>query len=72
MLNNKRKYFLYTLFFLSFKFQKNECIFEIKTYSPVIYSILLFRMIDNLISNLRKQSWINLEFYFKIYEFSNF
>ena len=29
-------------------------------------------MIDNLISNLMKQIWVNLELYFKIYKFSNF
>ena len=29
-------------------------------------------MIDNSISDLRKQFWINLEFYFKSYEFYNF
>ena len=29
-------------------------------------------MIDNLISNPMKQIWINLELYFKRYEFSNF
>ena len=28
-------------------------------------------MIDNLISDPMKQIWINLELYFKIYEFSN-
>ena len=31
-----------------------------------------FRMIDNLISDLMKLIWINLELYFKSYEFSNF
>ena len=29
-------------------------------------------MIDNLISNTMKKIWINLEFYFKRYKFSNF
>ena len=29
-------------------------------------------MIDNSISDLMKQIWINLELYFEIYEFSNF
>ena len=29
-------------------------------------------MIDNLISNPMKQTWINLELYFESYEFSNF
>ena len=29
-------------------------------------------MIDNLTSYLKKQIWINLEFYFESYEFSNF
>ena len=28
-------------------------------------------MIDNLISDQMKEIWINLELYFKIYEFSN-
>ena len=28
-------------------------------------------MIDYLISDQRKQIWINLELYFEIYEFSN-
>ena len=31
-----------------------------------------FRVIDNLISDPMKQIWINLELYFKRYEFSNF
>ena len=29
-------------------------------------------MIDNLISDPKKQIWINLELYFESYEFSNF
>ena len=29
-------------------------------------------MIDNLIFDPMKQIWINLEFYFESYEFSNF
>ena len=29
-------------------------------------------MIDNLISDLIKQIWVNLELYFKTYEFFNF
>ena len=29
-------------------------------------------MIDNLISDLMKQIWINLKFYLENYEFSNF
>ena len=33
---------------------------------------LIFLNIDYLIYNPTKQIWINLELYFKIYEFSNF
>ena len=29
-------------------------------------------MIDNLISDLKKKIWINLDLYFEIYKFSNF
>ena len=49
----------------------NECIFEIKIYSLVILIVWLFIMIENSISDLKKQIWINLELYFEIYEFSN-
>ena len=32
----------------------------------------IFKMIDNLISDLMKQIWINLELYFESYDFSYF
>ena len=66
MLNNKRKC-LYTLIYFSkccFS-RRNECIFEIRIS-------IIFKIIDNLISNPMKQIWINVELYFESYEFSNF
>ena len=70
MLNNKRKYFLYTHLFLLVSNSKTyECIFKIKIDSLVIYWIWLFRMIDNLIFDLMKQIWINLELYLKLMNF---
>ena len=37
-----------------------------------LFSCYLNILIDNLISDLMKQIWINLELYFESYEFSNF
>ena len=55
MLNNKRQYFLDTNLFCQVLFSKrNECIFEMKISSLVIYQIRLFKMIDYLIYNPTK------------------
>ena len=60
------------LYFLKLKSLKNKCIFEMKIKNLIIYLFWIFRMTDNLILDQMKEIWINLELYFKSYEFSNF
>ena len=41
-------------------------------FSLLLFIKFEFKNIDNLISDPMKKFWINLELYFKTYEFSNF
>ena len=67
----KNIFYLHSCIFLFLFSKRNDCIFEVKIY-PLVIKYFEFLMIDNLISDPTKQIWINLEFYFESYEFSNY
>ena len=72
-LNDKRKgLYLQSCIFINLFYKIDDCIYLIKIYSLVILIFLLFIMIDYSISDPTNQIWINLELYFKIYDFYNF